>query len=178
MFCSVALTLTLLARGTKRKFAFDSSTVEHLAQEAEEAALVQIEREQVEALRAKLPDFWLPSLTPTYTSSGPPRSLKDVKLQTTCRGGNPAHPIAQVFFQHTQNTVLTHFCSLKNLVNVRFTLHTSSAPSRSADSTPAQDASKDKSDDRHDPMCPSCKKDLHNNVIMYRAYLNSLNLAI
>lgn len=85
-----------LARGTKRKFAFDSSTVESLAQEAEESALLQIEREQAEALRAKLPDFWLPSLTPTYTSSGPPRSLNDVKLQTTCRGGNPPHPIAWV----------------------------------------------------------------------------------
>lgn len=81
------------ARGTKRKFAFDSTTAETLAQEAEEAALRQIEKEQEEALRDKLPDFWLPSLTPTYTSSGPPQSLKDVKLQTTCRGGNPAHPI-------------------------------------------------------------------------------------
>jgi nitric oxide synthase-interacting protein len=88
------LTLRESARGTKRKFAFDSSAVENLAEEAEEAALLQIEREQAEALRAKLPDFWLPSLTPTYTSSGPPKSLDDVKLQTTCRGGNPPHPIA------------------------------------------------------------------------------------
>lgn len=88
------LTLREPARGTKRKFAFDSSAVENLAQEAEEAALLQIEREQADALRAKLPDFWLPSLTPTYTSSGPPKSLEDVKLQTTCRGGNPPHPIA------------------------------------------------------------------------------------
>jgi nitric oxide synthase-interacting protein len=83
-----------IARGTKRKFAFDSSTVETLAQEAEEAALREIEREQAEALRNKLPDFWLPSLTPTYSSTGPPQSLLDVKVQTTCRGGNPAHPIA------------------------------------------------------------------------------------
>jgi nitric oxide synthase-interacting protein len=138
------------ARGTKRKFAFDSSTVENLAQEAEEAALRQIEREQAEALRAKLPDFWLPSLTPTYTSSGPPSSLKDVKLQTTCRGGNPAHPIA-----------------LKNLVPVQFTFHASSAPSRSTDSTPAEGSSKDKKEDQQDPMCPSCKKELNNNVIMF-----------
>lgn len=83
-----------LVTGTKRKFEFDSSTVENMAQEAEEEALKAIEREQAEALRAKLPDFWLPSLTPTYSSTGPPRSLLDVKLQTTCRGGNPAHPIA------------------------------------------------------------------------------------
>jgi nitric oxide synthase-interacting protein len=65
--------------------------VEALAREAEEAALLQIEREQAEALRAKLPDFWLPSLTPTYSSAGPPRTLKEVKVQTSCRGGDPAH---------------------------------------------------------------------------------------
>lgn len=86
------------ARGMKRKFAFDSSTVETLAQEAEEAALREIEREQAAALRHKLPDFWLPSLTPTYSSAGPPQSLLDVKVQTTCRGGNPAHPIAYTSF--------------------------------------------------------------------------------
>jgi nitric oxide synthase-interacting protein len=80
-------------RGTKRKFGFDSTAAERVAQEAEEAALRQIEREQAAALRSKLPDFWLPSLTPTYTSSGPPSSLADVKVQTTCRGGNPPHPI-------------------------------------------------------------------------------------
>lgn len=68
--------------------------MDKLTQEAEEAALRQIEREQAENLKNKLPDFWLPSLTPTYTSSGPPRDLKDVKVQTTCRGGNPAHTIA------------------------------------------------------------------------------------
>jgi nitric oxide synthase-interacting protein len=84
----------LSGRGTKRKFAFDSTAAEKVAQEAEEAALRQIEREQAAALRSKLPDFWLPSLTPTYTSSGPPSSLADVKVQTTCRGGNPPHPIA------------------------------------------------------------------------------------
>lgn len=65
-----------------------------MALEAEEEALKVIEREQAEALRAKLPDFWLPSLTPTYSSSGPPRSLQDVKVQSTCRGGDPTHPIS------------------------------------------------------------------------------------
>jgi len=76
----------------KIRFRFHSGG--KLAQEAEEAALRQIEREQAAALRSKLPDFWLPSLTPTYTSSGLPSSLADVKVQTTCRGGNPPHPIA------------------------------------------------------------------------------------
>lgn len=78
----------------KRKFEFDPSTVENLAQEAEEVAIRNIEREQAAALKNKLPDFWLPSLTPTYTSTGPPTSLSDVKLQSTCRGGTPAHPIS------------------------------------------------------------------------------------
>jgi nitric oxide synthase-interacting protein len=87
----------LPARSSKRKLDFDSSTVETLTREAEEAALRQIEREQVESLRHKLPDFWLPSLTPTYTSNGLPSSLKDVKVQTTCRGGNPPHSITLVY---------------------------------------------------------------------------------
>ena len=84
------------ARGTKRKFVFDSSMMETLAKEAEESALKQIEKDQAAALKHKLPDFWLPSLTPTYTSNGPPQSLLDVKLQTTCRGGNPPHPLSSV----------------------------------------------------------------------------------
>ena len=45
------------ARGTKRKFDFDTSAVERLTREAEEAALRQIEHEQAEALRGKSPDF-------------------------------------------------------------------------------------------------------------------------
>ncbi|KAL1668902.1 hypothetical protein GGF50DRAFT_96110 [Schizophyllum commune] len=104
------------ARGVKRKFEFDTDAVERLTREAEEAALRQIEREQAEALRNKLPDFWLPSLTPTYASSGPPRSLQDVKLQTTCRGGEPTHSLA-----------------LKNLSPVSFSTFTSSDPKASGD---------------------------------------------
>lgn len=87
-------------RAGKRKLDFDSSTVETLAREAEEVALRLIEREQAEALRSKLPDFWLPSLTPTYASNGPPSSLKDVKVQTMCRGGEPPHPIKCVTVEH------------------------------------------------------------------------------
>ena len=78
--------------------------METLTREAEEAALRQIEREQAEALKSKLPDFWLPSLTPTYTSSGPPTSLSDVKLQTTCHGGNPAHPFTYAFYTRYSST--------------------------------------------------------------------------
>ncbi|KZP17370.1 hypothetical protein FIBSPDRAFT_865040 [Athelia psychrophila] len=148
---STSGTDTQEGRGLKRKFEFDASTVETLAREAEEAALRQIGREQAEALRAKLPDFWLPSLTPTYTSTGPPTSLNDVKLQTTCRGGQP-HPIA-----------------LKNLIPVEFTFYTSTTPSQSANSTPVDASSSDKKNDQQDPVCPSCKKQLNNNVIMFVA---------
>ena len=46
-----------LARVTIRKFDFDTSAVERLTREAEEAALRQIEREQVEGLENKVPYF-------------------------------------------------------------------------------------------------------------------------
>ncbi|KAI0258571.1 hypothetical protein BC834DRAFT_835293 [Gloeopeniophorella convolvens] len=137
-------------RGTKRKFAFDSTAAEKMAQEAEEDALRQIEREQAAALRSKLPDFWLPSLTPTYTSSGPPSSIKDFKIQTTCRGGNPPHPVA-----------------LKNLVPVNFTLQTPSSRPQSTDVTPVEGVTLKQKDEDQDAMCPSCKKDLSNSVRLY-----------
>jgi hypothetical protein len=101
------------ARGTKRKFAFDSSVVETLAKEAEESAVIQIEKDQAAALKHKLPDFWLPSLTPTYTSSGPPQSLMDVKLQTTCRGGYPPHPLSSVLILTYNSNALAYFSILK-----------------------------------------------------------------
>ncbi|KAK2460820.1 hypothetical protein APHAL10511_007290 [Amanita phalloides] len=122
------------ARGTKRKFEFDTSAVESVAKEAEEAALREIEKEQAEALKHKLPDFWLPSLTPTYQSSGPPQSLDDVKVQTTCRGGNPPHPLA-----------------MKKLFPVKFTFY---------------EANAEKKNDA-EPMCPSCKKRLSNNILVF-----------
>ena len=99
------------ARGTKRKFAFDASAAEKSALEAEEAALRQIEREQAEALKAKLPDFWLPSLTPTYTTTGPPTSLQDVKVQTTCRGGNPSHHLAYALYLLPSSEGRRQYCS-------------------------------------------------------------------
>ncbi|TDL27735.1 hypothetical protein BD410DRAFT_713503 [Rickenella mellea] len=125
-------------RGTKRKLEFSPGHVDRLAEAAEEAALKQIQEEQAEALKSKLPDFWLPSLTPTYTSSGPPRDLKDIKVRTVCRGGTSPHDI-----------------SLKSLTPVTFTFP--NGPSDSKDS---------KTDDKS-AMCPSCKKDFSNSVIMF-----------
>ncbi|KAJ8597699.1 hypothetical protein M405DRAFT_755445 [Rhizopogon salebrosus TDB-379] len=139
------------SRSLKRKLDFDFSTVEALTREAEEAALRQIEREQAESLRHKLPDFWLPSLTPTYTSNGLPSSLKDVKIRTTCRGGNPPHPI-----------------TLKSLVPVKFTLLPIASTPQSSDSTPVEsDKGKNKSEDAGVSICPSCKSNLNNNRVMF-----------
>lgn len=79
-------------RGTKRKFEFDQDMIEKLAKEAEEAAMQAIEQEQAEARRAKLPAFWLPTLTP-QARVGP---LKDIKLQTLCSADDETHPLACV----------------------------------------------------------------------------------
>jgi len=57
---------------------------------AEEEALRAIEREQAEARKAKLPDFWLPSLTPNAA----PTKEAAPKEKTICRAANPAHPLA------------------------------------------------------------------------------------
>lgn len=87
--------------GSKRKFEFSADTVKALAAEAEEAAMKQIEKEQAAALKAKLPDFWLPSLTPTYKANlSEPKTVDDLKVQshTMCRGGVESHPIAYVIF--------------------------------------------------------------------------------
>jgi nitric oxide synthase-interacting protein len=48
-------------RGVKRKFELDDSEVNRLADEQEEKAMKEIEREQAEKRKAKLPNFWLVS---------------------------------------------------------------------------------------------------------------------
>jgi nitric oxide synthase-interacting protein len=160
--------MLLSGRGTKRKFAFDSTAAEKVAQEAEEAASRQIEREQAAALRSKLPDFWLPSLTPTYTSSGPPSSLADVKVRTTCRGGNPPHPIVYVRSTrlYTISLLIPPF-RLKNLTPVNFTWLPQSSRSQSTNSTPADAGASKLKDEERDAMCPSCKKALSNSLRIY-----------
>ncbi|KDR77231.1 hypothetical protein GALMADRAFT_66248 [Galerina marginata CBS 339.88] len=145
--------------GMKRKnpsstlFAFSSSTVSTLAKQAEDVALKKIEEEQAEALKAKLPDFWLPSLTPTHTS-GPPQTLEDVQAKmevakTVCRGGGEG---------------AAHFLAMKNLIPVNFTFYTPSASAASSSST--TDNPKTKKEDA-EPMCPSCKKRLSNSVLLF-----------
>jgi len=143
------------ARGsTKRKFEFDTSEVDRLTREAEEDALRQLEREQAEALRAKLPDFWLPSLTPTYGSKGAPRTTKDIKLQATCRGGNPAHRLAK-----------------KDLVDVRFSFpSTIDLKTWTQQRLTAEDDvifNPQKLEESENPICPSCRKELTNSHRIY-----------
>lgn len=149
-FSSATPSTTDSARGKKRKFEFDTTEVERLTREAEEDALLQLEKEQAEALRAKLPDFWLPSLTPTYTSKGPPRSLTEIKLQTTCRGGNPSHKLSK-----------------KDLISVRFSYpstvdlqwHKQPRPTAPKEEPP----NPRKVEEGENPICPSCRKQLTNS---------------
>ncbi|KAI0027872.1 hypothetical protein K488DRAFT_60244 [Vararia minispora EC-137] len=125
------------SRGTKRKFAFDASAAEEAAREAEEAALRALEREQAEALRAKLPDFWLPSLTPTHKDVGL-RSLADVRVGTVCRGGGERHGVG-----------------LKELVQVEFSVLSSAGAAAEEGGKKSEDGTK---------ICLSCKKELSNSL--------------
>ena len=59
---------------------------------AEEEALRAIEREHAEARKAKLPDFWLPSLTP---DAGPSKE-KEQKEKTVCKVADPPHDLVYV----------------------------------------------------------------------------------
>jgi nitric oxide synthase-interacting protein len=93
--------------GTKRAFStafeFSPSTVSDLVAQAEEAAARTIAKEQAEAGKGVLPDFWLPSLTPTFggvaardvAAAGGKSS--EVKLGAVCRGGGDRHSFAYVF---------------------------------------------------------------------------------
>jgi len=105
-------------RGAKRKFGFDEEKVESAAREAEEAALEKIEKEQAEARKAKLPDFWLPSLTPDAKASV--LDFKDVKLQTLCNAVAPPHAI-----------------SLKTLIPVKFSLDNNADPQKATKICPS-----------------------------------------
>ncbi|BGP01511.1 zinc finger protein, nitric oxide synthase-interacting protein [Rhodotorula toruloides] len=87
-------------RGTKRTFELDEDEIDRLTKEATDEALNRTAREMADARRAKLPNFWLPSLTPTAT----PESIIDTKLQTLCHASRPPHPV-----------------SLKTLVTVKLT---------------------------------------------------------
>lgn len=78
-----------VARKRKVPFDLDEGEIERLARAGEEEALERTRREMVEKRKAKLPNFWLPSLTPGVDKV----EMKEVKLQTLCQAANPAHPL-------------------------------------------------------------------------------------
>lgn len=86
-----ALDVKALAGGSGReaKGDGDRKRIEGLQAEAEERALRKIEEEQIEARKAKLAAFWLPSLTPEAKLA----PVKDMKLQTMCHVGGEQHPL-------------------------------------------------------------------------------------
>ncbi|KAG8738262.1 hypothetical protein FRC10_007095 [Ceratobasidium sp. 414] len=139
-------------RGTKRPaseaFEFDHAHADELARRAEEAALKQLEIEQREARKSKLPSaYWLASETPT--AEGGDMSLgklKDVKVGTLCRATEFGHPL-----------------NLKGLIPVKFTSNSNGTPASSSSTTTS---SNDK--EKAESICPSCKKTLGLGI-MFRA---------
>lgn len=119
-------------RGVKRKFEMESSEVERLMLDSEERALRQLEREQADNRKSKLPSFWLPSLTP---DAGPSKLMQEPKLSTLCKAADPPHPM-----------------TLKSLAQVRF-----AAPSSKLDEESTPDLKDDES-----YLCWACKRQLTN----------------
>lgn len=56
---SATVSAAVTDRGRKRKFELDDDEINRLADEQEEQAVRDIEREQAEKRKAKLPNFWL-----------------------------------------------------------------------------------------------------------------------
>ncbi|KAJ7178646.1 hypothetical protein C8R43DRAFT_468110 [Mycena crocata] len=147
---STAIPAAESSTGTKRPFStafsFSPSHVSDLVAQAEDAAARAIAKEQAEAAKGVLPDFWLPSLTPTFGGV----SARDVaaaggkssefKPGAVCRGGGDRHSFA-----------------LKDLLPVKFSYH--------AEGKQAEGAKEGK--DAGEAVCPSCMKKLSNNVIMF-----------
>ncbi|KAK7032932.1 RING-type domain-containing protein [Favolaschia claudopus] len=135
--------------GTKRAFStafeFSPSHVSDLVAQAEAAAARAISQEQAEAAKGLLPDFWLPSLTPTFDGVAQRDFVAaggtsgEFKMGAVCRGGGERHSFA-----------------LKDLTPVKFTVHTESSADAGSKGKPPGDA-----------VCPSCLKKLSNNVIMF-----------
>ncbi|KAJ7104309.1 hypothetical protein B0H15DRAFT_809424 [Mycena belliarum] len=136
--------------GTKRPFStafeFSPSHVSDLVAQAEEAAARIISKEKAEAAKGVLPDFWLPSLTPTFGGVAA-RDVQaaggksgQIKMGPVCRGGGDRHSFA-----------------LKDLLPVKFTYHIESKEGVGARETK----------DTGEAVCPSCMKKLSNNVIMF-----------
>ncbi|RIB11467.1 hypothetical protein C2G38_2020319 [Gigaspora rosea] len=86
--------------GKKREFRLDEDEVEAIAIREQQDAMKRLEDEQAAASKPKLPNFWLPSLTP----SADPDKIKSVKLQTMCTASDPEHPFGVKNFIPTKFT--------------------------------------------------------------------------
>ncbi|CAG8719062.1 22884_t:CDS:2, partial [Racocetra persica] len=86
--------------GKKRDFRLDEEEVEAIALREQQEAMKRLEEEQTAASKPKLPNFWLPSLTP----SADPDKIKSVKLQTMCTATDPEHPFGVKNFIPTKFT--------------------------------------------------------------------------
>ncbi|KAK4684669.1 nitric oxide synthase-interacting protein, partial [Tremellales sp. Uapishka_1] len=142
------------AKGETGDKTFDLSmgNVDAIAAEAEEKAMRTIEAEQVEARKAKLAAFWLPSLAP----EAPLGPLKEVKLQTLCHVGGQGHPIARkallpVIFTYPPTTALTPSpkpicpsCSKELSNSVACVLLTSTSPVSSSNEPAKKKSKKEK----------------------------------
>ncbi|KAJ7032510.1 hypothetical protein C8F04DRAFT_1261805 [Mycena alexandri] len=136
--------------GTKRPFStafeFSPSHVSDLVAQAEDAAARAIAKEQAEAAKGVLPDFWLPSLTPTFGGVAARDVLaaggksSELKIGAMCRGGGDRHSFA-----------------LKDLIPVKFSYHVEGK----------EGAGPKEGKDPGEAVCPSCLKKLSNNVIMF-----------
>ncbi|KAJ7158943.1 hypothetical protein C8R46DRAFT_906761 [Mycena filopes] len=136
--------------GTKRPFSmafeFSPSHVSDLVAQAEDAAARAIAKEQAEAAKGVLPDFWLPSLTPTFGGVAARDVLaaggksSELKIGAMCRGGGDRHSFA-----------------LKDLLSVKFSYHVEGK----------EGAGSKEGKDPGEAVCPSCMKKLSNNVIMF-----------
>ena len=91
-------------KSKKRKFELDEEELLKIARDERQRAKTEITEEKKAASVAKLPSFWVPSLTPSVSVADAPR--KELKLQPLCPASN-------------KNQI--HPFSLKSLVTVNFT---------------------------------------------------------
>ncbi|CAJ0752515.1 2966_t:CDS:10, partial [Entrophospora sp. SA101] len=88
----------------KRSFQLDEEDLAAVSKREKEEALKKIEEEEIALSKPKLPNFWLPSLTP----SADPDKIKSIKLQTMCTATNPEHSLS------VKNLVATKFTETKD----------------------------------------------------------------
>ncbi|RUS29189.1 hypothetical protein BC938DRAFT_480943 [Jimgerdemannia flammicorona] len=77
--------------GQKRKFELSEEEVLGIAEREKEEAMRKLEEARAEGAKAKLPAFWLPSLTPAADNQV---DTPKVKAQTICTATKEEHPIS------------------------------------------------------------------------------------